>query len=357
MQFRLSMMAVAAWLVGLQPALAEPYAQPVILAPVIEDSFADRVQALGTLRANESVTLTGLVTDTVTAIHFDDGQRVSAGDILVEMTSGEETALLAEASSTLAEAERQYNRVQELETQGNASAALLDQRRREYETAEARLDAVRSRLRDRLLVAPFDGVVGLRTISVGALIEPGDPVTTLHDDSVMKLDFTVPSTFLMALEPGLPITARTAAVGDRSFEGRVSSIDNEIDPVTRSITVRALVPNPERLLKPGLLMTVELRKNPRQTIVIPEEALIQRGRRVFVFVVDPEATEPQATEREITIGARRVGEVEVLSGVEPGAYVVVHGAMMLRDGAPVSIKAIDRGDRALSELINGPVKG
>ena len=226
------------------------------------------MEVLGTLRANESVDITATVTDTITVIHFEDGQRVNSGDILVEMTSKEEHALLEEELSTLAEAEKQYNRLTPLVARGAASKSLLDQRERERSSAQARLRAIESRLQDRLIKAPFSGVVGLKNISVGALVEPGDVITTLDDDSVMKLDFNVPAIHLASLERGIPIKARSSAYGGREFEGEVISIGSRIDPVTRSITVRALIDNQDRLLKPGLLMTAELLKNRRDAIVI-----------------------------------------------------------------------------------------
>jgi multidrug efflux pump subunit AcrA (membrane-fusion protein) len=124
------------------------------------DRFVDRVEALGTLRANETVELTATVSETVTVVHFEDGQRVKAGSILVEMTNEEEHALIEEELSTVAEAKKQYDRLRPLVQRGAASTSLLDQRRREYETAKARLRAIESKLQDRLIIAPFAGVVG-----------------------------------------------------------------------------------------------------------------------------------------------------------------------------------------------------
>jgi membrane fusion protein, multidrug efflux system len=225
--------------------------------------WAERVEALGTLKANESVNITANVTETISAIHFDDGQRVSEGDILVELTSVEQHALLEEAAVRAGEAERQYQRVKALVAQGAASESLLDERKRDLDTARAVLVAIESRLSDRLIKAPFDGVLGLRNVSRGTLVEPADTITTLDDDSFMKLDFTVPSVYMSALQPGLRIEARAPAYGDRTFEGVVRGVDSRVDPVTRSIQVRALIPNPERTLKPGLLMRVELLVDPR----------------------------------------------------------------------------------------------
>jgi membrane fusion protein (multidrug efflux system) len=320
-------------------------------------SFVDRVEALGTLRANESVEVTATVSETVTGIHFQDGQRVKAGDILVEMTSEEEHALIEEELSTLAEARKQFERMRTLVQRGAASASLLDQRRREYETARARLRALESKLKDRLVLAPFSGVVGLRTISVGALIEPGDVITTLDDDSVMKLDFPVPAVHLASLRKGLPIEARSSAFAGRTFEGRVTGIDSRIEPATRAVTVRAVLPNPDRLLKPGLLMQVDLLNNPRNTLAVPEEALIPSGRENFVLVVDRSAAPAVAERRKITIGARRPGVVETLAGLKAGEWVVVHGAMKVRPGQPVTVTAEQTGDETLAQLLNRQAGG
>ncbi len=343
-------------LLALTPASGQD-AVPVVVTETKHDTFVDRVEALGTLRANETLELTATVSEMVTAIDFDDGQRVEAGDILVEMTSKEEHALIEEEKSTIAEAKKQYDRVRRLAERGATSQALLDQRRREYETARARLRAIESKLQDRLIVAPFSGIVGLRNISVGALIEPGDVVTTLDDDSVMKLDFTVPAIYLATLKTGLPIVARSPAFADRQFEGTVASINSRIDPSTRSIVVRAIIANPERLLKPGLLMSVELLKNPREVLVIPEEALIPLGRENYVFVVDRSADPTVAERRKVTTGSRRPGEVEILSGLDSGEFVITQGALRTRAGQPVKIIAVDSGDESLASLLKQDLVG
>jgi membrane fusion protein (multidrug efflux system) len=343
-------------MLGVSPASAQQ-AVPVIVKQATIDRFVDRVEALGTLRANETVVLTATVSEIVTDVHFEDGQRVKAGSTLVEMTNEEEHALIEEERSTVAEAEKQYDRLRPLVQRGAASTSLLDQRRREYETAKARLRAIESKLQDRLIMAPFTGVVGLRNISVGALIEPGDVITTLDDDSVMKLDFTVPSIHLASLKTGLPIVATSPVFAGRQFEGIVASINSRIDPVTRSIVVRAILPNSERLLKPGLLMQVVLLKNPRDVVVIPEEALIPSGRDNHVLVVDRSAEPPLAQRRQVTTGGRRPGEVEILDGLQPGEFVVVDGTLRARPGQPVTVIAVDSGDEALAHLLNQGQKG
>lgn len=331
---------------GLAAADAAP-PTAVIVAEVRFDELVDRVEALGTLRANESVSITALVTETVKALHFEDGDRVERGQVLVEMTSDEEHALLEEARATVEEALSQYQRVQSLAQQGTAAHSLLDERRREWETAKARLVAIESRLADRLVKAPFAGVLGLRNVSPGALVEPGDLITNLDDDSLMKLDFAVPSRYLGDLEPGLGVVARASAYGDREFRGEVSSLDSRVDPVTRSILVRAILANSDRALKPGMLMQVELQMNPRQALVIPEEALIPQGARQTVLVV----VEGTAVEREVRIGARRPGEVEILAGLEPAERVITHGAVKVRPGRSVDPRVVDSGTRSPGEML------
>jgi membrane fusion protein (multidrug efflux system) len=337
--------------VGLAPAARAAEATkpvPVIVAEVRMERFVDRVEALGTLKANESVSVTANVAETVSAIHFDDGQRVEQGQVLVEMTSAEEHALLEEGRVRVAEAARQYERVKSLVAQRSASESLLDERKRDLDTARAVLVAIESRLADRLVKAPFAGVLGLRNISPGALVEPGDLITTLDDDGVMKLDFAVPSVLLTDLAPGLAIEAKARAYGDRAFRGEIRSIDSRVDPVTRSIQVRALIPNPGRTLKPGVLMQVELLRNPRDAPAIPESALLHQGREHFVMRL---GEGDKAERRAVRIGARRPGEVEIVEGLAAGDRVVTHGNDKIRPGQQAKILAVDDGTKPLHEML------
>lgn len=323
---------------------------PVIVASAYTDKFVDRVEAIGTLRANEAITLASTVTETVTAINFTDGQRVKKGDVLVEMTDNEEKALLDQQRALVNEAEKQLKRSEELAKTGAVSVSVLDQARRDATQSRAGLAAVASRLQDHIIVAPFDGIVGLRNISAGALLQPGTKITTLDDDSVMKLDFSVPSVYLTTLHPGVEITAKAAGF-DEEFKGEVSAIDSQIDEATRSVTVRAIIPNPDGKLKPGLLMSVELLKNPRQAVGISENAIVPEGRKQFVFVVDESKNPPIVEKREIVTGVRRPGDIEVTDKLKEGEKVVVQGTMMVRAGQPVSITAEQKKGESLQDLL------
>ncbi len=326
---------------------------PVILERAQAETLVDRVEALGTLRANESVTITSKVTEIISRLHFVDGQRVEEGDVLAEMTSSEERAQLEEAEATEREALEQLERIEPLVRSGATTPATLAERRRIFETAKARAGAARARLSDRRIVAPFGGVTGLRRISVGALVEPGTVITTIEDDTVMNLDFTIPSVYLNAIKEGVSVEGRADALGERVFRGRVKAVDNRIDQDTRSITVRAEIPNPDGLLKAGLLMTVEILSNERGSVVVPEQAIIARGSKFFVYVVDPDAPEPVAEQREVSLGARRVGVVEITSGLSAGDAIISHGTVRVRPGQRVSVTAIAERGQPLSELLTG----
>jgi membrane fusion protein (multidrug efflux system) len=330
---------------------AAPAAVPVFVRTAATELFAEKIEAIGTLRANEAVTLSASVTETITAIHFEDGQRVKAGDVLVEMTRAEEHAQLEEALSTVKEAERQYQRIKSLVTAKLSTESLLDERRAAFETAKAKLNGTRSRLADRLILAPFDGVVGLRQISVGQLVTPGDSITTLDDDSVMKLDMSVPAIFLNSLRPGMKITAKAPELDNQQVEGEVASIDSRVDPITRAVMVRALLPNKQRNLKPGMLVTVVLEKPPQERLMISEESLVQEGFNQFAFVVDTRTEPARVVKRKLVTGPRRPGAIAVIAGIEVGELVVTHGTMRLGDGTAVHIAAEQKGSESLGELL------
>jgi len=322
-------------LIVMSEAESQPLA-PVIAAEARVDTIHDRIEALGTLQANESVLLTASVTETVSAIHFNDGQHVEAGTVLVEMRRDEEQALLQEAQSRFEEARRQYERIKPLQEGGAAPASLIDERLRNYETSRAQLAVIEARLRDRVIIAPFDGVLGLRNISVGALVTPGDHIVTLDDISVMKLDFSIPSTFIPAINIGVPIEARSRMYPGEVFLGEIASIGSRIDPVTRSVVIRALLPNPDSRLRPGALMTVDLLKNERSAVVIPEEAIVSEGTAKFVYVIKTEDGN-KLEKREITSGARSPGTLEVISGLNSGELIVAHGTIRARQDMTVNV--------------------
>jgi membrane fusion protein (multidrug efflux system) len=328
---------------GQQDAARGPGGKPVavVTTTLAPQDWIDTIEALGTARANESVTLTAKVTEVVERVNFEDGDRVEAGQVLVDLSGRAEVAQLEEARAAYKEAQQQYQRQAGLVEQGTIPRSQLDAQVALRDAARARMDAIRARLEDRVITAPFNGVLGFRQVSPGSMVAPGTVIATLDDVSTIKLDFSVPETFLAAIRPGQTIVAKSAAFPDRAFAGTVATVDSRVDPVTRAVTVRAHVPNPDAALKPGMLLTVELRKPARPALVIPELALTQVGTDAFVYRVKPDATVEQV---KVATGARRLGEVEVTDGLAPGDRIVVEGTVKLRPGARVA--AVERSAAA-----------
>jgi membrane fusion protein (multidrug efflux system) len=307
--------------------------KPVVVATPQHEEFVDRIEALGTAHANESVLITAQVTEMVISVGFEDGQVVEAGHVLVELTSDEESAKLTAARATYDEALRQYQRISDLVEQGSDSLSHLDQRIAARDAAAARLAELQAQLSDRLIVAPFAGVLGIRSVSRGTVVKPGDQITTLDDIDLIKLDFSVSEALLAFVQPGLEIRTSSVAYAEKTFVGRVSVVDTRVDPRTRAIRIRALIPNPDHLLRPGMLLRVELYANPQRSLSLPEQAIVPEGEHHYVFLVNEEG---RAQRVEVRIGRRRPGVVEVLSGLSGNERVVVDG-IDLRAGAPLQV--------------------
>jgi membrane fusion protein (multidrug efflux system) len=303
----------------------------VVTAPAEQRPFGVQIEAVGTARANEAVDVTSKVTNTVTAVRFDEGDFVKRGQVLVELDSAEARAQLAEAEAALAESENNFKRSQDLFTQQALSLSQLDQIEATLKANRARVSAAQARLADTVIRASFDGRTGFRRVSVGSLVNPGTVITTLDDTSVINLDFTVPEIYLYVLRPGLPVTARAAGLPKQQFDGTVSHLDARVDPVTRSITVRAKIPNQDGVLRPGMFMTVSLEGEAVSRLVVPEEAIVPEQGRTFVFTV----ADGLVRQREVRTGLRRPGLVEIVDGLQPGERVVIEGTQKVRDGMQV----------------------
>lgn len=310
---------------------------PVAVHEVVLEEFTDVVEALGTARADESVTITAKVSDVIARLEFESGQRVEAGDILVELADAEEAAGLSEARATLRETRRDVERIRDLTERGVAPRSRLDEAIAANERARARVVAIEARVADRIIRAPFSGVVGLRNVSVGELVRPGDVIVQLDDASTIKLDFTIPERFLAVVEPGLEIQARVAAFPDEVFFGAVDQIDTRVDPATRAVTVRALIENIDLRLRPGMLMTVELRRDTRMRPSVPGGAVVRVREDAFVYRVEASEAGARVVRHPVELGQRTAGRVEVLSGLEAGDIVVPEGVHRLSNGASVTL--------------------
>ena len=310
---------------------------PVVVAVAHEASFEDTLEALGTVRANESVDITPNRADHVEVIHFDDGQEVEANALLVEMQAAEERALLAEAIAIRDDRKVVYERTLGLYEKEMIAQGELDGTKALLAASEARVISLRAAIADRQVRAPFAGTLGFRQVSVGAFLQPSTVITTLDELSVVKLDFTIPETWLAAVRKGMSIAARSDAWAGESFPGEVAMLDTRLDARTRSATVRAILPNPNRRLRPGMLMKVTVERGEAAVLQIPEEALIPYGDQQFVYRLDDQDVVAKV---EVGIGRRKVGRVEVSSGLKIGDRVVVEGVVRVREGAKVRVVSI-----------------
>jgi membrane fusion protein (multidrug efflux system) len=300
-----------------------------VLAPM---AWTDTLAALGTARARESVEITAKVSDTVTAVNFDSGQSASAGQVLVTLSNRQEAAGVRSAQAAYREAETLYARQAELAKKQLVAASTVDAQRAARDAAKARLDETHADDSDRVIRAPFAGVLGLRRVSPGSLVSPGMVITTLDDLSALELDFSLPERALARLAAGQRVKATSDAFPGESFDGEIASVDSRVDPATRAVIARARFDNPDKRLRPGMLLQVVLEQPQRQALQVPELSLQQVGQQSFLFRV---GADDKVEQVPVTLGARRPGWVEILDGVKAGDRVVVEGIVKLKPGAKI----------------------
>jgi len=305
---------------------------PVTTLQLRLQPWSDTVQALGNVRARESVTITAKVSETVQRVHFDSGDVVAAGAPLVTLSGQSQQAALREAQAAANEADSLYRRQGELAAQQLIARAALDSQRATRDAARARVAQVRAEIGDRTLRAPFAGVLGLRQISPGSLVTPGTAIVTLDDTARVFVDFPVPEAMLAYVAAGQTLTASSAAYPGRTFDGLVGIVDARVDPATRALTVRGDFANADRALRPGMGLQVTLSRPGRPALLLPEIAVVQVGKDTYVFRVKPDGSVERA---DIKIGARRDGLAEVVEGLKTGDRVVVDGTGKLRPGSKV----------------------
>ena len=307
---------------------------PMVSAAAVKAMrFVDRVDAVGTARANEQVTLAAPVTERVQRLNFDDGQFVTRGQVIAVLAVGQENAQLAEAGARAREAEQQLTRLNALKDRGFATNSAVDTQVALAAQARAQAAEARASIGDRVIRAPFSGWVSLRNISAGAVVTSGTEIAQISDISRIKLDFAVPETLLAQVRVGQPIEAHAAAFPDAPFHGSIATIDPVLNPQTRAATVRAVLPNGDKRLKPGMLLTVRIEAQARQSLAVPELAVVGEGEHSFVFVVDKD----MAKRVPVRTGVHSAGMVEVLAGLQPGQRVITEGVVKVTDGQKIRL--------------------
>jgi membrane fusion protein (multidrug efflux system) len=307
---------------------------PVEVAEAEAAEPLEQIRSVGNLLADESVKIAPEQAGRVAAIRFEEGQAVAEGEELVKL---DDTLLAAEAQEVQARAElaqANYDRASSLSKTGSGTQRTLDEALADRLTSNALLLLIQSRLEKTSVKAPFPGVMGLRSVSAGAYVEPGTEIATLDKIDIVKVEFTIPERNLTDVRVGYPVEVLVDAYPDRVFRGEVYAIDPQLDVNGRSLKVRARLPNPDLSLRPGLFARVVVQGASRgEVVVIPEGAIVPRGGQNFVYRV----SDGKVEEAKVELGRRREGRVEVTSGISAGDTVVVAGHARLKNGAAVEI--------------------
>ena len=312
-------------------------ATPVGIESVRVRPWVDEVRALGTVRARESVEVTAKVSETVQRVHFESGQQVARGAPLVTLSGQQQQAALRAAEAASVEADRLYERQAQLAAQQLIARASLDSQRATRDAARAQVTQIRANLADRVVRAPFSGVLGIRQVSPGALVTPGTVIATLDDVSRVYVDFPLPERAIAGAGVGQAVTATTAAWPGRDFDGTVSTVSARLDEGSRAAMVRADLPNPDGALKPGMLMEVRLARGQTQAVVVPEIAVQQVGSETFVWRVKGDGSVEKA---QVEIGGRVPGSAMVAKGLSAGERIVTAGVGKLKAGDKV-VQAVE----------------
>jgi membrane fusion protein, multidrug efflux system len=309
----------------------------VVVADVKRESVAETLSLVGSVLANEMVEIKSETDGKIEKIHFQEGQEVKQGDLLIELDDTKLAAALAEAEANFKLSKANFERNKELFESHLISQQEFDQVGAIYQANQAGIDLKKRQLKDTRIYAPFDGVMGARSVSPGQVIARNTTLTWLVDQDPVKVEINVPERFLGQLKLGQTIAIKVAAYPDRSFAGKVFFIAPFVDPVMRTALVKALLPNPGRELVPGMFASLDLTLKIRdQSLVIPEAALskLLDDEYAMLFVRDAAGT---AQLKRVKIGTRLPGKVEILDGLKEGDTVIVEGIQKLAPGVKVNV--------------------
>lgn len=316
------------------PAAAAKPGLPVKAEPVKISNVSDDVSAVGSLLAEESVIIRPEIDGRIVGLHFQEGQAVTAGTRLVTIDSTEYEAQAAAQRADLKTEEQRLARTKELREQNFISKDALDVQVGNVARLKAHVDEAESRVAKTVIRAPFSGILGLRQVSPGAYVKAGSDIVRLENVSSIKVDFRIPENYLSKIRPNQEIAVKLDAYPGEEFNGRVYAVEPVVDERTRTIAMRARIPNKGFKLKPGMFVRVAITLDSRpNAVVIPEQAIWPQGKDSFVFRV----VDGKAALTKVAIGNRAPGTVEILKGLAANDMVITDGQMKLKDGAPVTV--------------------
>lgn len=310
----------------------------VDVARVSAARLVDDVNAVGTIRSNESVVIRPEVSGRIVKLNFGDGQQVKKGQLLVAFDSSVNEAEVQQAKAELGIARANFERTADLARQKFMSDRARDESQANVQVLEAKLALAQARLAKLEIRAPFSGIVGIRNVSVGDYVKDGTDLVNLEDISSVKVDFRVPEKYADLVHRGQAIEVTVDALPDKPFRAKVDAVDPQVDSSGRSALLRGRIDNPEGKLKPGMFARVRLILAERENaMVVPEESIVPQGGKVMVWKV----VDGKAVRTEVRTGLRRAAKVEILQGLQHGDTVVTAGQIRLsKDGTPVRIAQV-----------------
>jgi len=294
------------------------------------------ITAVGSLRSDESVTLRPEVAGRISAIQFREGERVTKGTPLVRLDTAVAEAEAQQARANLTLAQQKHTRALDLEKKGFISSQAKDEAENNLRVAEASLALSEAKLAKLTIMAPFTGIIGLRSVSVGDYVKEGADMVNLEAVDPLKVDFRVPEIYLTQLGVGQSLQLTLDAMPGKTYQGKVFAINPLLDAAGRSVVIRAQVKNQDAALRPGMFTRVRLlTRDLQETLVVPEQAIVPQGEEWFVYRV----VDGKAQRAKVDVGQRRDGKAEILKGLQDGDMVVTAGQLKLREGVPVQIAA------------------
>lgn len=330
--------AVIIWFLLLQAEPQQPNVRaakpnPVNILYPQKKPVSDSIEAVGSTIAIHAIDVTGEVDGRLHEIHFTEGAEVVKGQLLALLDDRMAQAELVVAEAQLQEISARHNRARRLLESRHISDAEFEEIKAALQVAQATAEAADIHVAQHRIIAPFDGIVGLREVSPGAWLKAGSPITTLDDQQPMGVLLAVPERFLGNIRSKIPIEARSDAFPGKTFRGEITSIGARVDRDSRNLQLKAVLENSNKQLRPGQFLSIRIMLEPRLALVIPEEAVITAGNTQSVFV----ALDNKAQRRRIEAGQRNAGSIEVLRGLSEQDAVIINGQNRLRDGAPVQV--------------------
>jgi membrane fusion protein (multidrug efflux system) len=311
---------------------------PVAVVRLAPTAVQEDLQAVGSLRSNESVILRPEVSGRIEKIGFRDGQNVKKGEVLVALDASLQEAEAAKARAELDLARSNFKRTEDLARKNFVSGSAQEQAASNAQVADANLKLAEARLAKMRILAPFDGVVGIRNVSIGDYVKDGTDLVNVEDIGTLKVDFRLPERSFEQVRVGQSVEVVADALPDVRSAGTIEAINPRVDAGGRSLEVRARLTNREGKLRPGMFVRVRTIIGSRENaLLVPEEAIVPSGEDFFVFRVVDREGQQVAQRVRVKTGVRRAGQVEIVEGLKAGDLVVTAGSRLGRDGQPVKL--------------------